>query len=89
MDEEKLKRFTKPYYETKDIMHDLSHVLRILREAERLAKNYDADEDLLKYGAYLHGLIPKHEKEVRQFLRKQGLSKKRIEQIIQGCMGIT
>jgi len=83
MIEEKLKEFVKPYYESKDVMHNLSHVLRILREAEKLAKNYDVNKELLKYGAYLHGIVPKHEKAVKQFLKKQGLSEQRIKQIIQ------
>jgi len=83
MNEEKLKKFVKPYYETKDIMHNFSHVLRILQEAKKLCKNYDVDKELLTYGAYLHGLIPKHKETVKQFLRKEGLSKQRIKQIIQ------
>ncbi len=83
MDEKELKRFVKPYYESKDIMHNFSHVLRILREAEKLAKNYDIGKELLTYGAYLHGVVPKHEEAARQFLKKQGLSEQRINQIIQ------
>jgi len=38
MYEEDLKMFVKPYYEAKDMMHNFSHVLRILREAEKLVK---------------------------------------------------
>jgi len=83
MYEEELKKFVKPYYEAKDMMHNFSHVLRILREAEKLSKNYDVDKELLTYGAYLHGLIPKYEETVKQFLRKEGLSEQRIKQIIQ------
>ena len=74
---EELKKFINPYYKAKDEMHNSSHILRILREAEKLAENYNVDKELLTYGAYLHRVIPKHEKAVMQFLKKQGLSKQR------------
>mgnify|MGYP000073558453 CR=1 FL=1 len=82
MYKEELKKFVEPFYETKDIMHNFSHIQRILQEAEKLAKNYDIDKELLTYGAYLHGIILRHE-EVKQFLRKRGLSEKRIKRIVQ------
>ena len=36
--------FVKPYYEDKDIMHDLSHISRVLIYVEKLLKtgNYEA-----------------------------------------------
>jgi len=83
MHEEELKKFVKPYYDAKDMMHDFSHILRILREAEKLAENYNVDKELLTYGAYLHGIVPKHEKAAKRFLKKQGLPEQRIKQIIQ------
>ncbi|ACR80485.1 hypothetical protein Kole_1801 [Kosmotoga olearia TBF 19.5.1] len=33
-----LLQFVRPYYESKDIMHDLSHVERVLKTANRLGK---------------------------------------------------
>ena len=77
MYEEELKKFINPYYKAKDGMHNFFHILRILREAE----NYSVDKELLTYGAYLHRVIPKHEKAIMQFLKKQGLSKQRTARV--------
>jgi len=48
--------FVKPYYMIKDIMHDLSHIERVLKYVEKLLKqgNYKADINILTYSAYFH-----------------------------------
>ena len=51
--------FVKPYYESKDIMHNLSHINRVLKYVEKLIKisNYKYDIDILTYSTYFHGFI--------------------------------
>ena len=51
--------FVKPYYESKDIMHNLSHINRVLKYVGKLIKvsNYKYDKDILTYSTYFHGFI--------------------------------
>jgi uncharacterized protein len=44
-------------YAAKDLMHNLSHIRRLLRVAQRLAQDRACDSELLMLGAYLHGII--------------------------------
>ncbi|WP_291570215.1 hypothetical protein [Clostridium sp. UBA4548] len=76
--------FVKPYYEDKDIMHDLSHISRVLIYVEKLLKtgNYEADVDTLKYAAYFHGFIYNCEEKIVEWLKCQKLSSKMIDRII-------
>ena len=50
-----LEVFVKPFYEKKDIMHNLSHIRRILKIARSLSKKYKVDSEALICGAYFHG----------------------------------
>jgi len=76
--------FVKPYYESKDIMHDLSHINRVLIYVEKLLKagNYEVDIDIIKYAAYFHGFIYNSEKSIIRWLEIQKIEKKKIEKII-------
>lgn len=76
--------FVKQYYEDKDIMHDLSHISRVLIYVEKLLKtgNYEADEDTLKYAAYFHGFIYNSEEKIVEWLKCEKLSSKMIDKII-------
>ena len=38
---EKLIEFVTPYYKNKDIMHDLSHIERVVKYVEKLGKSID------------------------------------------------
>jgi len=68
---EKLVKFAIPYYKNKDIMHDLSHIERVLKYVEKLVKSidYKVDMDILIYGAYFHGFIYNGEKNIIQWLQ--------------------
>ncbi|WP_346868379.1 MULTISPECIES: hypothetical protein [unclassified Clostridium] len=83
---EKLIEFVTPYYKNKDIMHDLSHIERILKYVERLVKSIDykvdIDIDILIYGAYFHGFIYNSEKNIIQWLQSQNMSRSMIKKII-------
>lgn len=80
---EKTKSFVKPYYEQKNIMHDFSHIKRVLAIAQKLSSSYQTDNELIELGAYFHGVIHKDEKKVIEFLVQEGISEERIQQIVQ------
>jgi uncharacterized protein len=75
-DTKDLLAFVRPYYEGKDIMHDLSHIERILICAEKLVRmgNYQVDMTVLTYAAYFHGIIYISEQKLRTWLMQQELS---------------
>lgn len=76
--------FVSPFYVNKDIMHDLSHIQRIINSAKKLMKFYPeiTDEDLMIYGCYFHGFVYLREDLIREYLEKQGLPAEQIEKII-------
>ena len=74
-----VEEFLRSDYERKDIMHNLSHVRRILREAQRLAENRICDSELLMIGAYFHGIIYDKETQARKFLKNKAVPDERIE----------
>jgi uncharacterized protein len=79
-----LLEFVTPYYEGKDIMHDLSHINRILLYVEKLLKmgNYKADIVIIKYAAYFHGFIYNSEQNIIRWLDNQELTRDVIDKII-------
>lgn len=79
-----LKSFVKQYYENKDIMHDLSHVDRVLKYVEKLTKvgNYNVDMEVLIYAIYFHGFIYSNEQDIINWLQIQGVSNNMIERIV-------
>ncbi len=78
----KAKQFVFPYYESKDLMHDFSHIERILKLAKELSANYQIEYKLLTLGAYFHGIIYQYEDEVVSFLREEGENEENIKNII-------
>jgi uncharacterized protein len=72
--------FVKPFYENNDIMHDLSHALRVLKAAKMLAEDYQSnvDLDLVVFGSCFHGMISEHETEIVEFLKSLDLSEKKV-----------
>lgn len=79
-----LLEFVKPHYETKDIMHDLSHINRVFRYVEKLLTvgNYEADIDIIKYATFFHGFIYSDEQTIVKWLETQGISKEITDKII-------
>jgi uncharacterized protein len=77
-----LKEFVSHYYMDKDIMHDLSHINRVIKRAENLKKDFDCDFDLICHGAYFHGFIYKKEDEIRAWLRDHEYKPDQIKNII-------
>lgn len=84
VNKDNLVDFIKPYYMNKDIMHNLSHIDRVLKYAEKLLKagNYKTDADILMYAAYFHGFVYNSEQAIAQWLKAQGFSVDMINKII-------
>lgn len=78
-----VEEFLRQDYAAKDVMHNLSHIRRILRVAQRLAQDHACDSELLMLGAYFHGIIYFKEKGAREFLQEQGVSQERIDTAVQ------
>lgn len=76
--------FVKPYYENKDIMHNLSHIDRVLKYVKKLLKvgNYKVEIDILTYSAYFHGFIYNSEQNIFDWLKTQQVSTVIIGKII-------
>ena len=80
---EKVKVFVQPYYDGKDLMHNFSHIVRVLNLAKKIAKNYQVDDELLIIGAYFHGVIHLDEEKVINFLQSNEVDEQRIKKIVQ------
>lgn len=77
-----LIEFTNNFYKDRDLMHNLSHISRILKMVDKL-KNYvnePVNDDYLIYGAYFHGCIKNHETEIINWLYAQNVDK--VEEIL-------
>lgn len=79
-----LLSFVTPYYENKDIMHNLSHIERVLRYVDKLleAGRYHVNEDILTYSAYFHGFIYSSEDCIVEWLKMQQVPNDIIQKII-------
>jgi uncharacterized protein len=84
MNESKLLNFVKKYYVKKDIMHNESHIERILKMVGRIKKfiNEEYDNDVVTYGAFFHGCIKNNEEEIREWLKIQNEKEEYIDKII-------
>lgn len=84
---ELLYQFVEPYYKNKDIMHDLSHIMRVERTAERLMQILEVSFDarIVKYAIYFHGFIYSHEEVIREWLTNHIKEDALIERIIQAA----
>jgi len=79
-----LIEFVKPYYKEKDIMHDLSHIERVMKSVEKLKFKIKSsmDKEAITYATYFHGFIYTAEKEIMEWLRTVGMSDDRVLFII-------
>lgn len=84
VDQTELISFVTPFYETKDIMHDLTHVERVIKAARDLYRPYahQVSWDVIELAAHFHGFIYSHEDLIRKWLLDQGLASDQAEQII-------
>lgn len=79
-----LLEFVTPYYESKDIMHNLSHINRVFIYVEKILEtgNYKVDIDILKYATYFHGFIYNSEQSIIEWLKGEALPNGMIDKVI-------
>ncbi len=84
MEDNDLINFIKPYYENKDIMHNMWHINLVKKEVDKILaiSDYDVNYNNLLYALYFHGFIYSDEKKIRDFLKKHSISNDDIENII-------
>ena len=84
MDEKNLRHFCSPQYESKDIMHNLSHIDRVLSLAIKMCeKHADADMETIIFGAYFHGLVGNNADSIKEYLNSINFVQSKIEKILQ------
>ena len=83
-DKQEVIEFIKPYYEGKDIMHNMWHVELMERQVNRVIKlgNYEIDYEKLLLAMYFHGFIYKEEAVIRQWLSQKGYEQNEIDKIV-------
>lgn len=81
---QKIRNFVEPFYRTKDIMHDMSHLDRIKVALNDLANEVDFsfDKEVAEAALYFHGIIYSDEEKVIQFLKEIGVLDNKIQHIV-------
>ena len=76
--------FVKPYYEDKDIMHNMWHIELVKKKIDQIISisNYDINYENLILAMYFHGFIYSDEDKIREWLLKNGFTEKEIENIV-------
>ncbi len=78
-----LEEFLGPFYAQKDMMHSLSHIRRFLKTATSLSRKHSANNEILTYAAYVHGIDQrKHGRSLARFLQSQGLEDGNVARIL-------
>jgi uncharacterized protein len=80
---EAVEAFVYSDYAGRDMMHNLTHIHRLRKLAQEIARNYEHNPQLLELGAYFHGNISRKEAEIRQFLKDKQLQHHEIDQVVQ------
>ncbi|MBT3318134.1 MAG: hypothetical protein HN948_04555 [Clostridia bacterium] len=84
MDEKNLRQFCSPHYESKDIMHNLCHIDRIIRLAKKMCENHaDAEIETVIFGAYFHGLVDNSTDDIQEYLSSINIVQSKIAKILQ------
>lgn len=83
INERELIEFVKPYYEDKDIMHNMWHIELVKKSIDKILKisNYNVDYDSLITAMYFHGFIYSDENKIKEWLKKQNYEAAKIEKI--------
>lgn len=76
--------FVKPYYEDKDIMHNMWHIELVKKKIDQIISisNYDINYENLILAMYFHGFIYSDENKIKEWLIKNGFTEKEIENIV-------
>lgn len=85
MNRDALLEFVTPYYQAKDIMHNLWHIELVVKTVDKIIAmgNYPVDRDKLLLATYFHGFIYSKEQEIRRWLSTQNYTQKAIDFILQ------
>lgn len=80
-----IETFCRPYYRTRDIMHDWTHIDRVRRSLNKLVAQEGVKIDTFVVEAALafHGIIYMDEIGIRQYLAELGIAQEKIDKIIQ------
>jgi len=80
-----IETFSKPYYQTKDIMHDWTHIERVRRSVKKLVPQVGVTVDgfVVEAALAFHGFIYLDEAGIRQHLVDLGLTQERIDMVVQ------
>jgi uncharacterized protein len=76
--------FVSPFYANKDIMHDLSHIERIMTKLNELSNETEMqfNKELAEVALYFHGIIYSHEGVIKDYLSKIKFKAEEIDLII-------
>ncbi len=80
IDKKALIKFASPYYDGKDIMHNMWHIELVLKMVDKILSNsnYQVDNETLLLATYFHGFIWKDEKAIIQWMKSQNYSDETI-----------
>lgn len=83
VDKRELEKFVHKFYENKDVMHDLTHVKRVLATAVKMSTKFEADLSILTLAAYFHGIdLDLHRQDLVDYLKAHGFKIKEINRIL-------
>ena len=76
--------FIKPYYENKDIMHNMWHIELVERQMNKIidAGRYSVNYEYLYLALAFHGFIYSDEEKIRDWLYEKGYTSEAINQIV-------
>jgi uncharacterized protein len=84
MEKKKVIEFVKPYYENKDIMHNMWHMELVQKKIDEVisVSNYELNYEYLILAMYFHGFIYSDEKKIRDWLKENKYEDNEIEKIV-------
>lgn len=84
IDKGNLIEFSRPYYEDKDIMHNMWHIELVEKQIHRILaiSSYEVDYECLIVAMYFHGFIYRDEQKIREWLLNQGCDEETAGKII-------
>lgn len=81
---EAVRIFVKPFYDSKDIMHDFTHISRIQYVLVDLYNTSDTkfNLELAELALYFHGIIYSQEEKIKDLLLELNVNQNTISQIV-------
>lgn len=83
--ENALLEFIRPYYDGKDIMHNMWHIELVSKMVKKIlsAGHYKVDEECLMLATCFHGFIYSDEQAIRKWMQEQNYSEETIAKTLQ------